>query len=140
MRLVGRRSVAGSKLIERLRRAISRVNAGIVGAKSAPAGHGERDASESAGGRSMADFALETGVTPEEYVVSLLEERGGNQRQQAILAETGLNRSSVSRLLREMEANGRIRRVRLGAENHVYLPDAAPDLAGPEDPASTADI
>jgi hypothetical protein len=140
MRLVGRRGVADGKLLARFRSAISRVSAGIARTKSRLATFGERDASEPAGGRSLADFVLETGISPDEYVVNLLEERGGDLHQQEIIAEAGLNRSSVSRLLREMEENGQIRRVRLGTENEVYLPDAVPDLARPSDAASTADI
>ena len=53
---------------------------------------------------SMADFTLETGYTPERYVLELLDERGGE-----------------------------VVRVQVGAENVVYLPAAAPDVATPSD-------
>jgi hypothetical protein len=82
---------------------------------------------------SMADFTLETGYTPERYVLELLDERGGEVRQQAVLAETGWARSTTSRVLSRLEERGEVVRVQVGAENVVYLPAAAPDVATPSD-------
>ncbi len=78
---------------------------------------------------SMTDFAVETGLLPEGYIVQVLEAHGGELRQQELIAETGWSRSTVSRLLTKMELRGEIVRVRLGAENVVYLPGSVPTLA-----------
>ncbi|WP_327050597.1 helix-turn-helix transcriptional regulator [Halomicrococcus gelatinilyticus] len=82
---------------------------------------------------SMADFTLETGYTPERYVLELLDERGGEVRQQTVLEETGWARSTTSRVLSRLEERGEVVRVRVGAENVVYLPADAPDAATPAD-------
>lgn len=76
----------------------------------------------------MTDFAFETGLTPEEYVVRLLAGRGGEMRQQDIIVETGWSRSSVSRLLGRMETAGLLVRIRFGTGNVVYLSDVAPQV------------
>ncbi|WP_158413645.1 helix-turn-helix transcriptional regulator [Haladaptatus cibarius] len=83
---------------------------------------------------SMTDFASESGLTPEEYIVRLLEGHSGKRRQQELIAETGWSRSTVSRLLGRMEARGEIVRVRLGNKNVVYLPDSVPTFARRIDP------
>ncbi|GAA0222315.1 hypothetical protein GCM10009000_041380 [Halobacterium noricense] len=74
----------------------------------------------------MTDFAFESGLTPEVHIVQLLKGRRGSLHQQELIAETGWSRSTVSRLLGEMEVRGEIIRVRLGNENVVYLPDSMP--------------
>ncbi|WP_175609700.1 helix-turn-helix transcriptional regulator [Haladaptatus litoreus] len=83
---------------------------------------------------SMTDFAFESGLTPGEYIVQLLEGHDGKRRQQELIAETGWSRSTVSRLLGKMEARGEIVRVRLGNENVVYLPNFVPTFARRIDP------
>ncbi|WP_435156030.1 helix-turn-helix transcriptional regulator [Haladaptatus sp. DFWS20] len=89
---------------------------------------------------SMTDFAVETGLMPEEHIVQLLEDRRGELRQQEIITKTGWSRSTVSRLLTRMEQQGQIVRVRLGVENVVYLPNSVPDFARRGEPLSAVTV
>ncbi|KZN25073.1 hypothetical protein A4G99_00605 [Haladaptatus sp. R4] len=88
----------------------------------------ESEQEEREGRWTMEEFAFETGRTPEVHVTELLAARDGEMRQQEIITETGWSRSSVSRLLCGMEADGEVVRVRLGTENVVYLPGSIPEL------------
>ncbi|WP_433629048.1 helix-turn-helix transcriptional regulator [Halomicrococcus sp. NG-SE-24] len=95
---------------------------------------GTRSRGDAAGARaceckSMADFVLETGYTPEQFVLKLLRERDGRVRQQAVLSASGWSRSTTSRVLGRLEERDEVVRVRVGTENVVYLPEALPDAA-----------
>ena len=72
---------------------------------------------------SREEVFLETGMTPDEYLLRGLERDGGRLRQQEICARTGWSEPTVSRLLTEMEADDQIVRYRLGRENLVCLPE-----------------
>ncbi|RBI63175.1 hypothetical protein DMJ13_01085 [halophilic archaeon] len=78
---------------------------------------------------SMADFVLETGYTPEQFVLKLLRERDGRVRQQTVLSASGWSRSTTSRVLDRLEERDEVARVRVGTENVVYLPEELPDAA-----------
>jgi hypothetical protein len=67
-------------------------------------------------------------VTDEGRVVHLLTESGGRMRQHEIVEATDWSKSKVSRLLSRMAEEGQVRKVRLGRENLVTLPDAEPDV------------
>lgn len=67
------------------------------------------------------------GVSPEDYLVRLLRSRGGRLKQQQIVAETGWSESCVSRVLSEMEDDGRVGRVPLGREKVVCVPSTMPE-------------
>ena len=86
----------------------------------------------------MADFVLETGYTPEQFVLELLRERGGRARQQAVISASGWSRSTTSRVLGRLEERDAVVRVRVGTENVVYLPEEIPDAAGSFDAPSVA--
>ena len=79
------------------------------------------------GGLTRADFFLETGLLPREYVLEALADADGELLQQAVVRLADWSESYVSHLLGEMEAADQIRRVRFGRENVVYLPHAAPE-------------
>lgn len=65
--------------------------------------------------------------TDASLIEGLLDDQGGRMRQTEIVHATGWSKSKVSLLLKEMEAAGRIRKVRIGRENLVLLPGAEPD-------------
>lgn len=73
------------------------------------------------------DIFTETGRTPEDHVIELCRSHGGRIKQTAIIAQTGWSASNVSRLLTEMEAEGRIDRVKAGKEKVVGLPGTLPE-------------
>ena len=87
---------------------------------------------------SRRDFVTEIGVRPEELFPQLIEEHGGTLPQKEFTEFTDLSSSTISRILQEMEDDGRIVRVRVGRENMVCLPEHAPSngVASPE-PAET---
>jgi hypothetical protein len=67
-------------------------------------------------------------VTDEGRVVRLLTDSGGRMRQHEIVEATDWSKSKVSRLLSRMDEEGQIRKIRLGRENLVTLPEAEPDV------------
>lgn len=77
---------------------------------------------------SKADLFLETGFTPEEYVLALIESNDRRLKQQTICDHTGWSDGTVSRILTEMEDAGIISRLRIGREKVVFLPDARTEL------------
>lgn len=83
------------------------------------------------GSRTRSELAADTGLAPDEYVLQLLENRGGRLRQSDIGDLTGLSASTTSRLLSEMEADGQIKRVSLGREKVVCLPTHTPQAGQP---------
>lgn len=87
------------------------------------------DESVTAGGQSQIDVVVETGLTPPEYLLELLRQRGGRVWQQDLIATTGWSTSTVSRLLQEMETDEQVVRISIGREKLVNLPEFAPDSA-----------
>lgn len=77
-------------------------------------------------GVTKAEFVLETGLLPREYVLRLLTEADGKLLQGEVTDHTGWSESRVSSLLVEMENAGHVVRVQFGREKVVYLPEAAP--------------
>lgn len=75
---------------------------------------------------SRRDFVTEIGVRPEEFFPQLIEEHGGTLPQKKFTEFTNLSSSTISRLMQEMEDDGRIVRVQVGRENMVCLPEHAP--------------
>ncbi len=75
-------------------------------------------------------------VQPEEFrsdedlVEQLLQDNGGRMKQVSIVEETDWSKSKVSMLLSEMEADGRISKLRVGRENIISLAGQEPDAAG----------
>lgn len=62
-------------------------------------------------------------------IIELLEANGGLMKQSAIVAETEWSDATVSRTVSELEAEGKIRKIRTGRENVITLPRAQPDWA-----------
>lgn len=71
------------------------------------------------------DVVSETGLTPEEYILSEIESRGEYVKQQEICAFTGWSDSCVSRTLSKMEEAGTITRIRIGREKAVSIPETS---------------
>lgn len=68
-------------------------------------------------------------LTPEEHVITLLEEHNGRIRQQDIVAQTDYAAGTVSQLLSEMEDDGQITRYWKGDGKVVAVPELGPDAA-----------
>lgn len=86
---------------------------------------------EPAQGSSPSKVVVETGLTPEKYVLTVLTQGGGRLWQQELIAYTGWSAPTVSRLLQEMEGSGTVVRIRIGRQKLVYLPESAPESALP---------
>ena len=74
-------------------------------------------------------FERETGYTVDEFVVEYVADHGGAVRQQAIVKSLPWSDSKVSRLLGELEGEGRVVRQSMGRENAVFLPEAVPEAS-----------
>lgn len=61
--------------------------------------------------------------TDPERVVDLLNERGGRMRQAEIADALGWSTSKTSRVLTSMDEEGRVRKLQLGRENVIDLPE-----------------
>lgn len=72
-------------------------------------------------------------LSDRETLVTLIEQNGGRMKQVQIVGRVRWSKAKVSRLLRELEGEGRIRRIRFGRENLVYLADHEPRGLGPRD-------
>lgn len=72
-------------------------------------------------------FERETGYTVDEFLVEYVDEHGGVVRQQAIVKCLPWSDSKVSRLLGDLEGEGRLVRQSMGRENAVFLPEAVPE-------------
>lgn len=83
-------------------------------------------ASELADATTRTEVQLDLGLSLEEFVVALLEDRDGRLKQRALVDRLDWSKATVSRLLQDMEDDGRIVRVELGREKTVYFPDQAP--------------
>ncbi|WP_267643191.1 helix-turn-helix transcriptional regulator [Haloarchaeobius amylolyticus] len=73
------------------------------------------------------DVTQELGLLPEQFVTELLRAHGGKMRQQAFYEHTAWSSSSLSRLLKRMEREDSVVRIRAGREKVVYLPGTVPD-------------
>ena len=69
-------------------------------------------------------------LTDEERVVRLLDDNGGQMKQKRVVAETDWSKSKVSRLLSRMAEADRIRKITLGRENVIRLPDGEESGSG----------
>lgn len=76
--------------------------------------------------QSRTDILDETGYTPREFVVRLLELEGGRLPQQALTEYTDLSEASVSRYLQQLEDEDVVVRLELGREKVLFLPETAP--------------
>lgn len=71
----------------------------------------------------------ETEVEAAERILDLLEEADGQLPQSRIVSETGWSKTKVSRTLSEMVADGEVKKIRLGRENLIFLPEHVPAVA-----------
>lgn len=62
-------------------------------------------------------------LSDEEQVLQLLRENDGRMKQVAIVNETNWSNAKVSQLLSEMDAAGKIEKLRIGRENLISLPE-----------------
>ena len=69
------------------------------------------------------DTYHELGMSPEALFSELIRANGGWTWQDDLVAATEWSKSTVSRYLSDMEADGRIARVPVGRENVVGFPD-----------------
>lgn len=90
---------------------------------------GDDEVLEPARGSSPSNLAVETGLTPDEYVLTALTQGGGRLWQQEVIAHTGWSAPTVSRLLQEMESSGKVVRIWIGRQKLVHLPESAPESA-----------
>lgn len=80
-----------------------------------------------------ADVFIETGLTPEEYILAELDAHGGRLKQQTIGEITGWSAGAISRILTRMEEAETVDRVRLGRQKVVFLPGEKETLIEPPD-------
>ena len=74
-------------------------------------------------------------LTDRERVQQLVRENGGRMKQSKIVDSVDWSKAKVSRLLAELEEEGRITKLRLGRENLVCLPGHEPTASqSPEQP------
>ncbi len=78
---------------------------------------------------SLADVVTHAGLTPAEFVTSILADHGGELQQQAFADMTAWSCSTDSRLIQQLEDDEIIVRVQIGREKTMYLPEAAPSDA-----------
>ncbi|MWV39552.1 hypothetical protein [Natrialba sp. INN-245] len=83
----------------------------------------------------VGDSNREEFMTDRERVQQLVSENGGRMKQSKIVDSVDWSKAKVSRLLAELEEDGRITKLRLGRENLVCLPDNEPTASkSPEQP------
>ncbi|WP_267642371.1 DUF7343 domain-containing protein [Haloarchaeobius amylolyticus] len=70
-------------------------------------------------------------LTDEERVRQILRENGGRLQQKEIIEQTDWSKSKVSRLLSKMESEGEVRKISVGRENLITLPDEEPENSKP---------
>lgn len=93
------------------------------------AGSPMTDGGEATGYRTRSELSAETGLQPETYVERLLEANDGRLRQSDVGERAQLSASTTSRLLSDMEEEGRIVRIPDGREKVVCLPTHVPEFA-----------
>lgn len=70
----------------------------------------ESDYNPELSGKTKADFFMETGMTPEMYLLRLLDAHGGTLPQAELIAKTGWPTDAINHLLTELEEVGYITR------------------------------
>ncbi|APX98312.1 helix-turn-helix transcriptional regulator [Natronorubrum daqingense] len=76
-------------------------------------------------------------LTDREQVQQLIQDNGGRMKQSRIVDSVDWSKAKVSRLLAELEEEGRITKLRLGRENLVCLPGHEPTASqSPERPTN----
>ena len=95
----------------------------VVTSTATPTGDAVADQS------SLGSLVDEDMLTDDERIRSLLIQYGGRMKQADITTETPWSKSTVSRKLKTMEADGTITRMQVGRENLVFLDGAEPDAA-----------
>ena len=93
------------------------------------------------GGRSRRDGRSEEKLLDEseddvelsdrEHVCQLLESNGGSMRQADIVRHFAWSKAKISRLLTELEREGKVWKVQLGRENRIYLDGYEPAVCRP---------
>lgn len=86
----------------------------------APVDPGDRDDTHSLDGRPADEVRLQP---PDERVLELVDEHGGRMWQQEVVAETGYSEGRVSKLLCDLEADGRVTRYWKDGQKVVTLPE-----------------
>lgn len=76
------------------------------------------------------DTHIDLGMAPEEYVRGIVAERDGWAWQTSLVQATGWSKTTVSRLLSDMEQTGHVVRRSIGRRKVVVLPDVADDTIG----------
>ncbi|WP_435362203.1 DUF7343 domain-containing protein [Haloarchaeobius sp. DFWS5] len=70
-------------------------------------------------------------MTDEGRVKQILRDNGGRLQQKEIIEETDWSKSKVSRLLSKMEKDDQIRKISVGRENLITLPEDEPEGSRP---------
>lgn len=104
-------------------------------------GHGgtEADARPEASSLSVAEFLdrehitkqeiyLHTGWDPDEFLVAVVDEHGGQIWQRELVEVTGWPESRVSHELTQLEEDQSLERLRFGREKLVFLPGHGPEI------------
>lgn len=99
------------------------------GAQTRRAEEGKADTDEPH--RTKVDVFLETGLTPEKFIVESIDAHDGRLKQQSLIDITGWSAGAISNLLQEMEGAGVIERIWIGREKIVCLPGEKPDRVAP---------
>lgn len=68
-------------------------------------------------------------LTDRERVSALLEDNGGRMKQSAIVDSVEWSKAKVSRLLADLESDGKITKLRLGRENLICLQGHEPSVS-----------
>lgn len=71
-------------------------------------------------------------LSDEEYILSAIHTANGRVWQSTLCEELNWSKSKVSRLLTQLEENGKISKRRVGRKNAICLPEREPDIASIE--------
>lgn len=82
---------------------------------------------------------VEFGLQPHEFLAWLVRDAGGKMWQTDLVRTTGWAKSTVSRYLETLEANGTVTRVLIGRNNLVGIPGEMPDIVSSPDADATPD-
>ncbi|MCU4924880.1 hypothetical protein OB905_02630 [Halobacteria archaeon AArc-dxtr1] len=72
-------------------------------------------------------------VTDRDHVCALVRNNGGRMKQSEIVNSVDWSKAKVSRLLADLEDDGRITKLRIGRENLICLPGNDPTASQPPD-------
>jgi xanthosine utilization system XapX-like protein len=103
------------------------VTAGAASTADSAGATDQPEAGTSDDAPSRQDLPEQAFLTDADRVTQILEDAGGNCRQQDIVRETGWSKSKVSRLLSQMADDDEVRKISLGRENVIVLPGEEPD-------------